>query len=47
MQHAVFGNDTNPLYAGTNLTVKNLTIENTGTQGGYAAMVGYNANGAL
>ena len=46
VQHAVFGNDTNPLYAGTNLTVKNLTIENTGTQGGYAAMVGYNANGA-
>jgi hypothetical protein len=43
---AVFGNDTNPLYADTNLTVKNLTIENTGDQGGYAAMVGYNANGA-
>lgn len=44
--HGVFGNDTNPLYANTNLTVKNLVIKNTGTQGGYASVIGYNATGA-
>lgn len=44
--HGVFGNDTNPLYANTNLTVKDLVIENTGSQGGYASVIGYNATGA-
>ena len=45
--HAVFGNDTNALYADTNLTVKNLTIENTAdAQGGYASIVGYDATGS-
>ena len=45
--NALFGNNTNPLYgAGTKLTVKNLVIENTGAQAGYASIVGYNANGA-
>ncbi len=44
--NGVFGNDTAPLYAGTDLTVKNLTIKNTGTQAGYATIFGYNANGA-
>ena len=45
--HGVFGNDTNPLYANTNLTVKNLVIQNTAdTQGGYASVIGYNATGA-
>ena len=44
--NGVFGNDTNPLYGGTKLTVKNLVIENTGAQAGYASIVGYNANGA-
>lgn len=43
--HGVFGNDTNPLYANTNLTVKDLVIENTGSQGGYASVIGYNATG--
>lgn len=42
----VFGNDTNPLYANTNLTVKDLVIKNTGSQGGYASVIGYNATGA-
>lgn len=45
--HGVFGNDTNPLYANTNLKVKNLVIENTAdTQGGYASVIGYDATGA-
>ena len=44
--NGVFGNDTAPLYAGTNLTVKDLTIENTGDNGSYASIVGYHANGA-
>ena len=44
--NGVFGNNNNPLYADTNLTVKNLVIKNTGTQGGYASIVGYNATGA-
>ena len=45
--HAVFGNDTNALYADTNLTVKNLTIKNTANaQGGYASIVGYDATGS-
>ncbi len=44
--NAVFGNNNNPLYGDTTLTVKNLTIENTGTAGsGYGAMVAYDANG--
>ena len=42
--NGVFGNDTNPLSANTKLTVRNLTIENTGTQSGYAALIGYNAH---
>ena len=46
LTNGVFGNDTAPLYAGTQLTVKNLTIENTGDNGAYASIVGYNANGA-
>ena len=46
LTNGVFGNDNNPLYAGTKLTVKNLVIENTGDQAGYASIVGYDANGA-
>ena len=46
LTNGVFGNDTAPLYEGTQLTVKNLTIENTGDNGAYASIVGYNANGA-
>ena len=44
LTNGVFGNDTNPLYANTKLTVRNLTIENTDTQSGYAALIGYNAH---
>ena len=45
---AVFGNNTNPLYAGTNLTVENLTIENTKTDtAGYATLTGYLGNGEI
>ena len=46
LTNGVFGNDVNALYADTDLTVKNLTIKNTGAQGGYAAILGYNAHGA-
>lgn len=44
--NAVFGNNNAPLYAGTKLTVKNVKFENTGDQGGYASIVGYDANGS-
>lgn len=45
--NALFGNNTNPLYAGTKLTVNNLTVKNIGAQGGYASITGYNANGSV
>ncbi len=44
--NAVFGNNNAPLYAGTKLTVKNVNFKNTGNQGGYTSIVGYNANGS-
>lgn len=44
--NGVFGNDNAPLYADTKLTVQNLNIVNTGDQGGYASIVGYEAHGA-
>ena len=43
--NGVFGNDTTSLGENTKLTVKNLTIANTGEQGAYASIVGFNANG--
>lgn len=49
--HAVFGNDTNPLYANTKLTIKNLGFKNTEeaakeTPAGWAVLFGYNAHNA-
>lgn len=47
--HAVFGNDTNPLGAGTDLTIQNLTFKNTessasNSPAGWAVLFGYNAH---
>ena len=42
----VFGNNNNPLYENTTLRVNNLKITNTGDNGGWASILGYNAGGS-